>query len=112
MKIPWNFFARRRGYDLTKMLAEGRFKTYEDYVKWCEAKNVAPINESEFKSIQPVPAKPKQVSKVKKPAAKPAIKKAKTTKPQKPEQGKTDDGNKSGSKTSTRRRRTPAVKKS
>ena len=59
MKVPWNFFAKRRGYDLRRMLAEGMFKTYNDYVKWCDNKDVAPLVESEFKTHLPPKQKPK-----------------------------------------------------
>ena len=111
MKIAWNFFAKRRGHDLSRMLQEGRFSNYADYAKWCDSKSVVPLSENEFKLHQPVKPKPSRAKKKKSPGPAPVKKETKTAK-EESEQGKTDSGNKPKSRTSSRRRRTPAVKKS
>jgi len=59
MKVPWSFFSKRRGYDLSKMLEGGTFKTYADYAGWCEGKGVDPIGEAEFNRLLPKPSLPK-----------------------------------------------------
>ena len=64
MKIPWDFFAKRRGHNLSKMISQGKFRSYSDYTSWCERKDVAPISEKEFKSFLSVQVK--QASKIKK----------------------------------------------
>ena len=75
MKVPWSFFSKRRGYDLSKMLEKGTFKTYADYASWCEGKGVDPVGEVEFSRLL---SKPKPVAKPK-PKPKPSMKSKSTS---------------------------------
>lgn len=108
MKIPWDFFARRRGYNLPQMLEQGQFTSYDDYTRWCDNKDVTPLAENQFKLLQPPPQKP-DVKETKKKTVK---KKDKIEDVKEIKQGESDSGNQPKSKTGTRRHRTPAVKKS
>tara|TARA_R110002060_G_scaffold58077_1_gene68219 strand:+ start:119 stop:445 length:327 start_codon:yes stop_codon:yes gene_type:complete len=108
MKIPWDFFARRRGYNLSNMIDQEKFKNYEDYVDWCNKKDVVPVAETDFKALSP--------------GAKPKVTKPKVTKPEpvlakKKIKGKTrtkkvESGNKTKVGASSRSNRKPAIKKS
>jgi|ETNvirnome_6_100_1030635.scaffolds.fasta_scaffold37106_3 cell division septation protein DedD len=78
MKVPWKYYAKRRGHNLTDMLLRNMFKTYEQYSNWCLAKGVEPTTLKEFiRHLPPTPPpivkpKPKPISKPKpKPNSKP-----------------------------------------
>ena len=53
--IPWDFFAKRRGYDLTTMLKSGQLTTYDKYSQWCLGKGVVPVSEAVFNQHKPKP---------------------------------------------------------
>jgi len=63
--IPWDFFAKRRGYNLATMLKSGQLTTYDGYSQWCLGKGVAPVSEEVFNQHKPKPEpKPKPKPKV------------------------------------------------